>query len=179
MAMLFDRFGWKGKAKRAIEFALAGDFAAAEAMLAPLAAVQRASAWASLAETFIEKRRKEEARRAAQHALAAAPDHWNALLVLAEVDEADDPRRATAAYRRLHQLDPHNELVARVLADRLFDEHAPEDALAVLSTAPDSAEVELLRAKILAGGGSVEDALGPLRSLLARADATGGPASGS
>jgi len=168
--MLFDRFGWKAKAKRAIETALTGDFAAAEATLAPLGAAQRASAWASLAGTLTENGRKEEARRAAQHALAAASDCWNALLVLAELDETDDPRRATATYRRLHQLDPRNALVARVLADRLLEEHALEDGLAVLSTAPDSAEVELLRAKILATGGRDEDALAPLRSLLARAD---------
>jgi tetratricopeptide (TPR) repeat protein len=168
--MLFNRFGWKGKAQRAIETALAGDFPAAEVMLAPMTAAQRASAWTSLADTLTEKGRKEEARRAAQHALAAMPDHWNALLVLAELDQVDDPRRTTATYRRLHQLDPRNELVARVLADRLFDEHALEDALDVLSTAPDSAEVELLRAKIFASDGRVEDALAPLRSLLARAD---------
>jgi hypothetical protein len=57
--MLFDRFGWKGKARRGIETALDGDFASAEAMLAPLAAAQRASAWASLADTLTEKGRKE------------------------------------------------------------------------------------------------------------------------
>ncbi len=53
--MLFDRFGWKRKAQRAIDTALAGDFAGAEVLLAPLAAGQRASAWTSLAETFTEK----------------------------------------------------------------------------------------------------------------------------
>lgn len=169
-SMLLDHFGWKGKAQRAKEAALAGDFAAAQTMLAPLTAPQRASAWASLADKFTENGRREEARRAAEHALAAAPDHWNALLVLAELDEIEDPRRATATYQRLYQLEPRNELVARVLADRLFDEHALEDALKVLSTAPESAEVELLRAKILAASGRIEDALDPLRSLLRRAD---------
>jgi hypothetical protein len=39
-------------------------------MLAPLAAEQRASAWASLADTFTEKGLREEARRA-----AAGPDY--------------------------------------------------------------------------------------------------------
>src|SRR5260370_35275979 len=107
--MLFNRFGWKGKAQRAIETALAGDFPAAEVMLAPMTAAQRASAWTSLADTLTEKGRKEEARRAAQHALAAMPDHWNALLVLADLDQVDDPRRTTATYRRLHQLDPRTE----------------------------------------------------------------------
>jgi len=170
LAMFFDRFGRKATARRAIEIALDGDFAAAEAMLAPLAAAQRASAWASVADTLIEQGRKEEARRAAQHALGAAPDHWNALLVLAELDEAEDPRRATAIYRQLHQLDPRNELIARALADRLFEEHALEEALDVLATAPASAEVELLRAKIISSAGRIEDALVPLRTLLARAD---------
>lgn len=168
--MLFEGFGWKGKARRAIEAALAGDFGAAEVMLAPLSAPHRASAWASLADALLERARKKEARRAALQALAAEPDHWNALLVLAALDEEDEPGRATATYRRLHQLDPRNELVARVLAGRLCDEGALEEALKVLAAAPASAEVELLRGKILSAAGRVEDALEPLRSLLARAD---------
>src|SRR5882672_9053186 len=112
--MLFERFGWRGKARRAAEAALTGDLAGAEAMLAALTAPQRASAWASIADELASDSRREDARRAAEHALAAAPDHWNALLVLAELDDIDDPGRATATYRRLHQLEPRNELVGRV-----------------------------------------------------------------
>ena len=137
--MLFERFGWRGKARRAAEAALTGDLAGAEVMLAALTAPQRASAWASIADKLASDSRREDARRAAEHALAA--DHWNALLVLVGLDEIDDPTLATATYRRLHHLEPRNELVARVLASRLFDEQAYEEALQVLSAVPESAEV--------------------------------------
>jgi len=127
-AMLFDRIGWERKAQHAIDTALAGDFAAAEAMLAPLAAGQRASAWTSVAEALAEKGRKEGGR------VEDALGPLRSLIARADRDRrsrfgTDIPRDVLADAESLH-----DGLIAELRgAEQVVVEHAVRGNLAVRS----------------------------------------------
>jgi cytochrome c-type biogenesis protein CcmH/NrfG len=122
-----------------------------------------------VAEELLAGEQLDEARVALERALALAPESWDALGLLAQL-ERDTPghaKQAVAAYERLLRTDPGNPDVSADLAQVLIQDGQVDRAVTMLGTLePDEHPAVALRlGEALVAAGRLEEALAGLSKV--------------